>query len=191
MTYTAAVGDQTVRSGPSPLVTPLLVGAAIALGVGVYGNVHDPTGRSLVTAFFTATINLKVWLATAAVTAGLFQVATALRVYGRIGSGPAPAWMVPAHRVSGTAAFLLSLPVAYHCLWALGFTADAGTRVLVHSLLGCFFYGAFAAKVLAVHRRNLPAWALPWVGGATFTALVGLWLTSSLWFFTTVDFPGF
>ena len=51
----------------SRLALALLLGAIVALSLGVYGAVHDPTGRSLVTLFFTATINLKVWLATAAV----------------------------------------------------------------------------------------------------------------------------
>jgi hypothetical protein len=32
-----------------------------------------------------------------------------------------PAWLGTAHRLTGTLAFLLTLPVAYHCLWALGF----------------------------------------------------------------------
>ena len=40
----------------------VLVGSAVALGLGVYGNVHDPSGRALVILFFTATINLKAWL---------------------------------------------------------------------------------------------------------------------------------
>ena len=64
-------------------------------------------------------------------------------------------------------------------------------RILAHSLLGCFFYGAFAAKVLIVRNRSLPGWALPWVGGLVFTTVVALWLTSSFWFFTNVEFPGF
>src|SRR5262249_46497903 len=29
-------------------------------------------------------------------------------------------------------------------------------RVAVHSIAGCFFYGAFTAKVLLVHSRRLP-----------------------------------
>jgi len=57
--------------------------------------------------------------------------------------------------------------------------------VLIHSLFGCFFYGAFVAKMLTLSRNDLPRWLLPVVGGAVFAALVGLWLTSSLWFFTT------
>lgn len=182
--------DTVVRPDRRGLLLALLVGSAVALGLGVYGNIHDPTGRSLVTGFFTATINAKVWLATAAMALGLFQLFTALRIYGRLGSRPAPRWLGPVHRISGTTAILFTLPVSYHCLWALGFTADAGTRVLVHSLLGCFFYGAFVAKVMIVRNERLPGWALPWAGGVVFTTLVGLWLSSSFWFFTTVEFPG-
>lgn len=174
-----------------PAVVALALGSAVAVGLGVYGNVHDPTGRSLVTLFFTSTISLKVWLATVSLGLAGFQLVSALRIWGRIGSGPTPAWLGPAHRISGTAAFVVSLPVAYHCLWALGFTADAGARVLIHSLIGCLFYGAFAAKVLAVRNHNLPGYVLPVVGGLVFTALVVVWLTSSLWFFTTIEFPGF
>ena len=37
-------------------------------------------------------------------------------------------------------------------------------RVAVHSLAGCFLYGAFVAKVLLVHSRRLPGWALPVAG---------------------------
>lgn len=183
--------EVVVRPDRRGLLLAVIIGAAAAIALGVYGNVHDPTGRSLVTGFFSATINAKVWLATGAMALGLFQLITALRIYGKIGSDPAPAWMGRAHRVSGTAAILLTLPVSYHCLWALGFTADAGTRVLIHSLVGCFFYGAFVAKVMVVRNRHLHSWALPWAGGLVFTALVGLWMTSSLWFFTTVEFPGF
>jgi hypothetical protein len=70
-------------------------------------------------------------------------------------------------------------------LYALGFQS-ATPRVLVHSLLGCFFFGAFTTKMLLLTRRGLPRWVIPFIGGVVFSALVGLWLTSSLWFFTTV-----
>ncbi len=173
------------------LVLQILVGSAVALSLGVYGNVHDPSGRSLVTLFFTATINAKVWLGTAVVALAGFQLASALRIYGKVGSGNAPPWLGGAHRISGTAAFILSIPVAYHCLWALGFTADAGTRVLLHSIVGCFFYGAFAAKVLAIRSGDLPSWVLPVLGGTVFSSMVLIWFTSSFWFFTNIEFPGF
>jgi hypothetical protein len=167
------------------------VGAAVAVGVGAYGSIHDPTGRSLVTLFFSDTIGLKVWLATLAVGLAVFQLASALRIYGVFGRGRASEWLCIAHRISGTGAFLLSLPVAYHCLWALGFNSGSGPRILIHSTAGCLFYGAFAAKVFAVREPGLPSWALPVIGGATFTVFVAVWLTSSLWFFTNVEFPGF
>src|SRR6266542_580460 len=128
----------------------LLVGAAVAVALGVYGWLHDPTGRSLVTLFFSRTLTLKVWFATAAFALALFQGASALRIYGKIGSGRPPGWLRPAHRISGTLAFLLTIIVAYHCLWALGFQVHSGTRVLIHGMAGCFFFGALASKVLIV-----------------------------------------
>ena len=57
--------------------------------------------------------------------------------------------------------------------------------MLIHSLLGCFFYGTFAAKMLILTRKGVPNWALPLFGGLVFTALSGLFVTSALWFFTT------
>jgi hypothetical protein len=172
------------------LIPILLIGSAVAVALGVYGNVHDPTGRSLVTLAFTKTINLKVWLATIAFTLALFQVASSLRFYGKIGRGRAPRWLRPAHRISGTLAFLFVIPVAYHCLWALGFKAHQGTRILVHGVAGCFFFGALTSKVLVVRSRRMPSWALPVLGGALFAALTVVWLSSSFWFFTNVEFPG-
>jgi hypothetical protein len=72
------------------LMVALAIGAAVALSLGIYGNVHDPTGRSLVSLFFTATIHLKVWFATAAIGLALFQLLTALRMYGRLGRRRGP-----------------------------------------------------------------------------------------------------
>lgn len=175
---------------PPRALAILLTGAAVSVALGVYGSVHDPSGESLVTLAFTATINLKVWFATFALALAVFQAVSAAVIYGKLGSG-GPTWLGPAHRLSGTGAFLISIPVAYHCLWALGFQADDGARIFVHSLLGCAFYGAFAAKVLVVRAKGLPGWMLPAAGGTVFAVLVGIWLTSSLWFFTTIEFPGF
>jgi len=44
-------------------------------------------------------------------------------------------------------------------------------------------------KVLGVRVEGLPGWVLPVVGGLVFTALVGLFLTSSVWFFTSSSAP--
>jgi hypothetical protein len=179
---TAAPQPVSVR-----LLGLLVAGAAVAVALGVYGKVHDPTGEQPYTLFFTATINLKVWFATALVVLAGLQVFLAARLYGKVGwpwRGDAPPWLGDAHRLTGTIAFLVSLPVAYHCLWALGFQST-DTRVLVHSLVGCFFYGIFTVKVLGVRAAGMPGWLLPIAGGTTFAALVAVWVTSSLWFMTS------
>jgi ABC-type uncharacterized transport system permease subunit len=170
---------------------PALIGAAVAVGLGVYGKVHDPTGESIFSLVFTKTINMKAWFATAAGLLASFQVLSALRMYDKLPvPREVPRWLPLAHRLSGTAAFLLALPVAYHCLWALGFQ-DTDTRVLVHSIAGCFFFGAFAAKVVVVEAKRLPGLALPVAGGALFSGLVVVWLTSAFWFFREFGFPSF
>ena len=99
-----------------------------------------------------------------------------------------PSWLANAHRISGRIAFLLTLPVAYHCLYQLAFQTTT-TRVLAHSLLGCLFYGAFATKVVVVRSRALPGFALPLAGGLVFSLLVAVWLTSGLWFINENGFP--
>jgi hypothetical protein len=115
------------------------------------------------------------------------QVLSALWVYGKL-PGQAPPWAGTAHRISGRLAFIVSLPVAYHCLWSLGFQ-HTDTRVLFHSLLGCAFYGAFAAKVTIVRSKGLPGLALPVAGGLTFVVLIGVWLTSAYWLIHNSGWP--
>jgi len=175
---------------PSALIVPALAGGAVALALGVYGRGHDPTGRTINDLGFPSLLAMKSWLATIAVALALFQLVSALRMYGRLRvPRTMPRWLPAAHRWSGTAAFLVSLPVAYHCLWSLGLATDSGARPLVHGLLGCAFYGAIATKLLALRTPRLPRWAIPVVGATLVATLVGVWLTSALWFFSTVDFP--
>jgi hypothetical protein len=179
------------RASSARLLIPLLIGAAVSLGLGIYGNEHDPTGRSIFSLVFTKTLNMKAWFATTAGAIAIFQVASALSIY-RVVHFPrtVPRWLPLAHRISGTVVFLLVVPVAYHCLWALGFQ-DYSTRVLVHSIAGCFFFGAFAAKVVVVEWKSLPRIALPVAGGLLFSAFVVVWYTSALWFFEQFGFPSF
>ena len=146
------------------------------------------TYTDLVTMIFSSTIAAKAWFATAAVVLALVQVTTAARIYGRLSFLPERgAATACVHRWSGRLAFLFTLPVFFHCVTILGFqTPD--TRVAIHSLLGTFFYGVFAAKVLIVRDHSLPRWALPTAGLTLASMLVVLWVTSSLWYFTTVRF---
>ena len=175
-------------SSPAPrLLAAAGLGAVVALSLGIYGNVHDPSQKLVFTLFFSSTITMKVYLATLAVALGVVQVLLALWLFGKL-PWDAPGWVGPAHRIFGRLAFLASLPVAYHCLWSLGFQ-DTNARVLAHSLLGCSLYGAFAAKVTIVRSRGLPAVALPIAGGLVFAALVLAWYTSGLWFIRQNGFP--
>jgi uncharacterized protein DUF6529 len=165
-----------------------LVGAAVALTLGIYSSAHSPSSDLAITLGFTNTITMKVWLATIALAFAVVQVLSALWIYGRLPLGPAPQGLSSVHRISGRLAFLVSLPVAYHCLYQLGFQ-HSSTRVLVHSILGCLFYGAFAAKVLIVRSHGLPRSALPLAGALVFALFVYVWLLSVLWYVDQFGFP--
>lgn len=182
------------RGTTRALLGTLVAGTAVSVALGLYARLHVPTGRTLTTLGFSDLLHMKAWLTTAALFLAAGQVLSALRLYGRLGarqqssSGPrraepAPAWVHRLHRSGGALAVLLTLPVAFQCAWSLGF-GTYSLRVLVHSVLGCVLYGVFVAKMLALRSRRPPAWLIPWLGGSLVLAFVGLWLTSSLWFFT-------
>jgi hypothetical protein len=168
----------------SRAVFPLSVGAAVAIGLGLYGRLHHPTGVAIDVAGFSSFQSVKAWLATVALLLAVVQLVSALALFGHLRPLAGRSWLGPVHRWTGRAAVAVTLPVVAHCLYALGVQYDQ-PRILLHSVLGCFFYGAFAAKMLTLSRNDAPRWLLPVVGGAVFAGLVGLWLTSSLWFFTT------
>src|SRR5438309_964360 len=156
-----ATVEEPPRTGRLKVLSPLLAGAAVAVVLGVYGSVHDPAGKGAIDLAFIRTVVLKVYLASAAAVIAIFQLLSALHLYGRVAiPRVTPPWLGIVHRVTGTIAFLLVVVVAYHCLWALGFK-HSEPRLLVHSLLGCFFFGAFTAKVIVVQARGLPGWWLP------------------------------
>ncbi|WP_073266091.1 DUF6529 family protein [Cryptosporangium aurantiacum] len=167
------------------MIVPIAIGAGIAVVLGAYGKLHTPTGIAVSVAGFSGPLTVKVWLATLGMAFGVFQLVTALAMWGKLplrGS-----WVSPAHRWSGRIAFVLTLPVAVHCLYALGF-ADYSTRTLAHSLFGCIFFGMFTTKMLVLTKKGLAGWALPLFGGLVFATLVGVWATSALWFFSTSGF---
>jgi Mn2+/Fe2+ NRAMP family transporter len=149
----------------------------------------NSTYTDIVTTVFTSTIAAKAWFASAAFFFALIQVATGARIFGKLKrfiplERP---WPNRIHRWSGRLAILCTLPVAFHCIFILGFrTTDA--RVLAHSIFGSFVYGVIAVKVFFVHDREHPRWTLPLVGGSLFAVLVTLWATSGLWYFTHVRF---
>jgi hypothetical protein len=172
------------------VLVPLLVGAVVSLSLGVYARAHEATHDPITTFGFSDVGHMKAWFTTIVAVLALVQLGSALRIFGKLGSGSTPHWVNVLHRSSGTLAVIVSAPVAFHCLWSFGFSTF-DTRTTVHSLLGCLFYGAFVAKLLALKMPRMPGWALPILGGLVFSTIIGLWLTSALWFFRNVDFPGY
>ena len=179
----APLPSQSAGSGAARLVIPSLIGALVALTLGIYGHLHNPTGIAVNVAGFSGPLTAKVWLATGATVAAVIQVISALIMYGKI-KIQAPSWIGGLHRWSGRIAFLLAVPVAVHCLYALGYQTYS-TRVLIHSLLGCLFFGIFTVKMLVLPKKDMPGWLLPTLGGLAFAALTGIWLSSAYWYFST------
>jgi hypothetical protein len=163
----------------------LAIGVAAALYAA--GRLHQPDYTFSL--FGTDPIPLKSLLATIALGLAGLQVLLALWIYRKLPLAGSPPRLVPVtHRVTGFALFALTVPVAVHCLIAYGVQLTS-PRVAIHSIAGCFFYGAFAAKVLLVQSRRLPGWALPMAGG-TLAIVVGvLWYTSALWYYNGYHLP--
>ena len=184
---------RAARNPKSPVATnlvrpvlPLALLALITLTVGLVATAtsREPYATSFFHPFFRDVLQMKAWLATAAVVLACSQVLTAARIYELLGFPPKGRFYRVVHRWSGRAAVVLTLPVAYHCVFLLGFSANS-PRVLIHSLLGSALYGAVVAKVLVVRSSRFPAWVLPVAGALLFSILLGLWLTSALVFFVT------
>jgi hypothetical protein len=174
----------TRRPSRAWLALPLLLFALISLTIGIVAGrtVRSPYSAPFFRLFFSDTLHMKVWLVTAALILGFFQLLTAARIYELLRFPPKGRLYSIVHRFSGSVAIILTLPVAYHCIFLLGF-GTYEPRVLVHSLLGSTIYGTFVAKVLFVQSGRFPGWALPIAGGVLFATLLGLWLTSAFWFF--------
>jgi cytochrome c553 len=177
----SAAGPRVERRSYRWVVLPLLAFAVFSLTAGLLAH-HEPRSKGYFRLFFSDPLHLKAGFATAAAVLACFQVFTAAWIFRRL-PWSKPAWVNPVHRWSGRLAFVCTLPVAYHCIFKLGFR-DPSTRVLVHGLLGCAVYGAFAAKVTIVRLRRFPFPVLPVAGGLLFAVLIGVWYTSALWLYT-------
>ena len=168
----------------------VLAGSLLAAALVVFGLEHTPD-YSL--RFFGSsgigTLRLKAKIATGLLGLALFQLFLALWMFGRLpGIGIGARSVGHIHRAVGIVLFLMTLPVAAHCILAYGVEMHSA-RETMHSLAGCFFYGAFVAKILVIRSRALPAWALPIAGGLLVAALGLLWYSSALWFFNGYHLP--
>src|SRR2546430_8662117 len=135
------------------LAAPLLAFALFSLTAGLLAN-HQPRAKGYFRLFFSDPIHLKAGFATAVVVLACFQVFTAAWIFRKL-PWSKPAWVNPVLRWSGRLAFAFTLPVAYHCIFKLGFLSPSG-RVLAHSLFGCLVYVAFASKVTTVRLQRFP-----------------------------------
>ncbi|PWU24398.1 MAG: hypothetical protein C5B48_06600 [Candidatus Rokuibacteriota bacterium] len=172
------------RSSPAWLALPLVIFALVTLTVAVVARQtnREPYDAPFFHPFFADTLHMKAWLVTVAAILACSQLLTAARIYELLRFPPKGRVYQIVHRWSGRTAIVLTLPVAYHCVFLLGFGTQS-PRVLIHSLLGSALYGTVVAKVLIVRSSRFANWILPVVGGLLFSILLGLWLTSALWFF--------
>ena len=186
-----APGAARRRSVAARLAGIGLLAAAVTGALYAAGRLHTPNYTfSLFGQTGLAAVTLKSLLASVVLGLAALQVLLALWIYRKLplaGSPPRP--VRPTHRIIGFALFALTVPIAVHCLLAYGVQLTTA-RVAVHSLAGCFFYGAFTAKVLLVQSRRLPGWALPAAGGALAILVAVLWYTSALWYYNGYQLPG-
>jgi len=178
--------SQPIATRPNPawLAVPLVAFALVSLTVGLAAKqtIRLPYSSPYFHLFFSDTLHMKVWLVTIAFVLALTQLLTASRIYQLLRFPPPGRFYNFVHRWSGRTAIVLTIPVAYHCIFLLGF-GTYSTRVYIHSLLGSVIYGALVAKVIIVRSRGFPGFALPIAGGVLFSVILGLWLSSALWFF--------
>ena len=165
-----------------------LLGVGVAAAIYVAGRLNPPDYTFSL--FGQANpFGFKSLLATVALGLAVLQVLLALWIYRRLPLAGSPPRAVPtAHRLLGFVVFAVTVPIAVHCLIAYGVQLTS-VRVALHSVAGCFFYGAFVAKVLLVQSRRLPGWALPVAGGTLAVVLGVLWWTSALWYYNGFRLP--
>src|SRR4051794_37119934 len=128
-------------------LTAFAAGAVVALLLGVFGKVHDPSLDGTTTLGFDTVLGMKVALTVVIGVLVVLQLIGALWLYGKLWIA-APSWLGTVHRIIGTVALLMSVFVAYHCIWALGLESGhlsdgekVSTRTVVHGVLGCAVFG--------------------------------------------------
>jgi hypothetical protein len=186
----SAPGAADRRSAPVRLAGIGLLAAGVTVALYVAGRLNTPNyAFGLFGQVGLDAIALKSMLASITLGLAVLQVLLALWIYRKLplaGNPPRPVRLT--HKIIGFGLFALTMPIAVHCLLAYGVQLTS-LRVAVHSLAGCFFYGAFAAKVLLVRTRRLPGWALPVAGGTLAVVVAVLWYTSALWYYHGFQLP--
>lgn len=167
------------------LALALAAGALVTASIGLLERhlLAAPHPISYFHLFFSDTLYMKAWLASAALVLAGGQLVTAAGMYGVLGISRRTRFYQVVHRWSGRVAIALTLPVAFNCLFELGIN-PLDMRITVHAILGAFIYGIFVAKFLLIRVDRAPGWLLPIFGSALFATILGLWLTSAYWLFS-------
>lgn len=189
VTTQGTTGPRGRRAWPAALAT-LVLGVAVFLAIFAVGRAVTPDYTTgLFGQHLEDAVRLKAQMGTALLGLALIQLALGLWMYGRLpGLARASRRVRISHRVIGALAFLLSVPIAVHCISTYGIELTP-TRAAVHSISGCFLYGAFAAKVLVVQWRETPRWLLPVLGGSLAAAIAVSWYAAALWYFNGFTLP--
>src|SRR4051812_27725668 len=180
MTEVAATPAPSAARSYRWLAAPLLAFAVFSLTAGLLAR-HDPRSKGYFRLFFSDPIHVKAGFATAAAVLACFQLFSAAWIFRKL-PWRKPAWINGAHRWSGRLAFVCTLPVAYHCIFKLGFQ-HPDNRVLAHALFGGAVYGAYASKIPIARLPRFPRPVLPLAGALLFPVLIGVWYTSALWLY--------
>ncbi len=132
------------RQAPLP---GLACGAAVAVALGGYSVVHEPTGRDFVLYGFASSASWKSALTLAVAVLLVAQAALGIKLAQLFGLGATSRlWLWDLRRLLATLAVGLSLPVAFHCVWVLGFRSDS-PLITAHSILGSVAYGCVVAAL--------------------------------------------
>jgi len=184
----------SLRDARARVILIGVIGLAVTATLYFVGRAIVKTSAYSTVGLFGVTSLTGVWslkslLSTVALGLAIVQVVLGLWMYRKLpGAGVAPKRVGLTHRIVGGVAFVVTLPVAIHCAIAYGVQVT-DPRVLIHSIAGCFFYGAFVAKVLLVQTKRLPGWTLPVAGGILAVLLIVLWYTSALWYYNGLKLP--
>ncbi len=134
----------------------LAAGAAVSPALGAYSVVHEPTGRDFVLYGFDSAAGWKNALTLVVAVLLVAQAAIGFKLAGLFGLRPTGRpWLSELRRLIATVAVGLSLPVAFHCVWVLGFDSDSPMGAL-HSILGCIAYGCVVAALWPDDRKPAP-----------------------------------
>ena len=186
-------------TAPRSLAVPLAAfaaGAAVAVVLGVFGRVHDPTIDGTTTLGYDTVLEMKVVVTAVIGVLVVLQLIGALWMYGKLGVRRRPG-SARAHRASGTLAFLLAVFVGYHCLWALGLeygelhtgepVPTARGRARRTRLRGVRRVRREGGRGAVPSRARAGSCRSP--GGLLFTAFVVIIWTSTVWYVGEEGWP--